>query len=142
MHTLVESRQTYLFHLQTKEGATPRVVYDYPIEVRAHPDWQEFRQKLAALHADHFTLVVDVDLPKALVEPVYRQVREVGVPCLLIPLRASEKSKLMETVLSVLYQARAHGGDPSAPLRGGRSPAQPAVKILAGRVCADVYLVL
>src|SRR6266566_2559958 len=110
MQTLVESRQTYLFRLQTKEGATPRIVYDYPIEMRARPDWEEFRQRLAALHADHFTLVVDADLPKALVEPVYRQVCEVGVPCLLVPLHASEKAKLMQTALSVLYQARAHGG--------------------------------
>ncbi len=110
MQTLVESRQTYLFRLQTKEGATPHIVYDYPIEMRARPDWEEFRQRLAALHADHFTLVVDADLPKALVEPVYRQVCAVGVPCLLVPLRASEKAKLMQTALSVLYQARAHGG--------------------------------
>jgi 3-dehydroquinate synthetase len=110
MQTLVESRQTYLFHIQTKEGATPRVVYNYPIEVRAQPDWQEFRQKLADLHADHFTLVVDASLPTELVEPVYRQVLEVGVPCLLVPLHASEKAKLMQTALSVLYQARAHGG--------------------------------
>src|SRR5205814_1854921 len=108
--TLVESQQTYLFRLETKEGAIPRIVYDYPIEVRPHPDWVELRQKLAALHADHFTLVVDAGLPPELVEPVYRQVCEVGVPCLLIPLRASEKVKLMQTALSVLYQARAHGG--------------------------------
>jgi 3-dehydroquinate synthetase len=110
MQTLVERRQTYVFRLQTKEGATPRIVYNYPIEVRTHPDWEEFRQKLAALYTDHFTLVVDAGLPKALVEPVYRQVCEVGVPCLLIPLLASEKAKLMETTLSVLYKARAHGG--------------------------------
>jgi 3-dehydroquinate synthetase len=110
MQTLVESRQTYLFRLQTKESATPRVVYDYPVEVRARPDWEEFRQKLAALHADHFTLVFDAGLPEALVEPVYRQVREVGVPCLLIPLHASEKAKLMQSALDVLYQSRAHGG--------------------------------
>src|SRR6266699_3769498 len=110
MQTLVESRQTYLFHIQTKEGTSPRVVYDYPIEVRTHPDWQEFREKLAALHADHFTLIVDAGLPETLVEPVYRQVREVGVPCLLIPLRASEKAKLMQTALDMLYQAREHGG--------------------------------
>src|SRR3989440_2024333 len=110
MQTLVESQQTYLLRLETKEGATPRIVYDYPIEVRAHPNWEEFRQKLAALHADHFTLVVDAGLPTELVEPVYRQVRALGVPCLLIPLLASEKAKLMQTALSVLYQARAHGG--------------------------------
>ncbi len=110
MHTLVESRQTYLFHIQTKEVATPRIVYNYPVEVRSHPDWEEFRQKLADLQADHFTLVVDADLPKALVEPVYQQVCEVGVPCLLVLLHASEKAKLMQTALSVLYQARAHGG--------------------------------
>src|SRR3989440_1999013 len=110
MQTLVESRQTYLFHIQTKEDATPRVVYDYPIEVRVHPDWEEFRRMLAALHADHFTLVVDAGLPTALVEPVYQQVCEVGVPCLLIPLRATEKAKLMQAALDVLYQARAHGG--------------------------------
>jgi 2-deoxy-scyllo-inosose synthase len=110
MQTLVESRQTYQFHIQTKEDATPRVVYNYPIEVRTHPDWQEFRQKLADLHADHFTLVVDADLPAELEDMVYRQVREVGVPCLLVPLHASEKAKLMQTALSVLYQARAHGG--------------------------------
>lgn len=78
--------------------------------VRAHPDWAEFRQKLTALHADHFTLVVDADLPKALVEPVYRQVCELGVPCLLVPLRLSEKATLLKTALSVLYQVRAHGG--------------------------------
>src|SRR6266567_7491112 len=107
MQTLVESRQTYLFRLETKEGATPRVVYDYPIEVRTHPDWQDFRQKLAALHADHFTLVADADLPQELEDMVYQQVCEVGVPCLLIPLHASEKAKLMQTALSVLYQARA-----------------------------------
>src|SRR5579884_1947194 len=110
MHTLVESRQTYLFRLQTKEEATPRIVYEYPIEVCAHPDWTEFRQRLAHLHADHFTLVVDADLPTELVESVYEQVCEVGVPCLLVPLRAAEKVKLMQTALSVLYQARAHGG--------------------------------
>ena len=110
MQTLVESQQTYLFRLQTKEGATPRVAYEYPIEVRIRPDWEEFRQRLASLHADHFTLVVDADLPPELVEPVYQQVCEVGVPCLLIQLRASEKAKLMQTALSVLYQARAHGG--------------------------------
>jgi 3-dehydroquinate synthetase len=110
MQTMIESRQTYLFRLETKEGATPRIVYEYPIYVRARPDWAEFRQMLAALHADHFTLVVDAGLPKELVEPVYRQVCELGVPCLLVPLRASEKAKLMQTALSVLYQARAHGG--------------------------------
>jgi 3-dehydroquinate synthase/2-deoxy-scyllo-inosose synthase len=110
MHTLVESRQTYQFRLETKEDATPRVVYDYPIDVRTHPDWQEFREKLAALHADHFTLVVDAGLPTELVEPVYQQVCEVGVPCLLIPLRATEKAKLMQTALDMLYQARTHGG--------------------------------
>ena len=110
MQTLVESRQTYLFRLQTKEGATPRITYEYPIEVRARPDWAEFRQRLADLHADHFTLIVDASLPQYLVEPVYQQVREGGVPCLLIPLHASEKAKLMQTALSVLYQARAHGG--------------------------------
>ena len=110
MHTLVESRQTYRFRLETKEGATPRVVYDYPIEIRARPDWEELRQKLAALHADHYTLVVDAGLPPELEDMVYRQVCEVGVPCLLVPLHTTEKSKLMQTALSVLYQARAHGG--------------------------------
>src|SRR5690348_576497 len=110
MQTLVESRQTYLFRLETKEGTTPRIVYDYPIEVHTHPDWEELRQRLAALHADHFTLVADADLPPELVEPVYQQVCEVGAPCLLIPLHATEKAKLMQTALSVLYQARAHGG--------------------------------
>src|SRR5260370_37251540 len=110
MQTLVESRQTYVFRLQTKEGVTPRIVYHYPIEVSTYPDWEEFRQKLAALYADHFTLVVDAGLPQELVEPVYRQVREGGGPRLLVPLRASEKAKLMQTALSVLYQARAHGG--------------------------------
>ena len=110
MQTMVESRQTSLFHLETKEGATPRIVYEYPIYVRAHPDWTEFRQMLTALHADHFTLVVDAGLPPDLVEPVYQQVCELGVPCLLVPLRASEKAKLMQTALSVLYQARARGG--------------------------------
>src|SRR5260370_31688105 len=65
---------------------------------------------LAALSAAHSTLVVDAGLPQELVEPVYRQVRAVGVACLLGPLRASEKAKLMQTALSVLYQARAHGG--------------------------------
>jgi len=110
MQTLMESQQTYLFRLETKEGATPRITYEYPIEVRARPDWAEFRQKLAALHADHFTLVVDAGLPQELVEPVYQQVCGLGVPCRLIPLRASEKAKLMQTALSVLYQARAHGG--------------------------------
>ena len=110
MQTLVESQQTYLFRLETKEGANPRIVYDYPIEVRAHPDWVELRQKLAALHADHFTLVADAGLPPELVESVYRQVRALGAPCLLITLHASEKAKLMQTALSVLYQARAHGG--------------------------------
>jgi hypothetical protein len=63
MQTMVESRQTYLFQLETKEAATPRIAYEYPIEVRARPDWGEFRHKLAALHADHFTLVADADLP-------------------------------------------------------------------------------
>jgi 3-dehydroquinate synthetase len=110
MHTLVESRQTYLFRLETKEDATPRVVYEYPIYVRTRPDWEEFRQRLTDLHADHFTLVVDDGLPQYLVEPIYHQVSEVGVPCLLVPLRASEKAKLMQTALDVLYQARAHGG--------------------------------
>jgi 3-dehydroquinate synthetase len=110
MQTTVESRQTYQFRLQTKEGATPRIAYEYPIYMRARPDWAEYRQMLAALRADHFTLVVDAGLPKELVEPVYRQVCELGVPCLLIPLHASEKAKLMQTALSVLYQARAHGG--------------------------------
>src|SRR5260370_3150711 len=65
---------------------------------------------LAALSAAHSTLVVDAGSRRDLAEPVYRQVREVGVPCLLVPLRASEKAKLMQTALSVLYQARAHGG--------------------------------
>ena len=110
MQPLVESRQTYLFRLQTKEGTTPRIVYEYPIEVRARPDWAEFRQRLADLHADHFTLVADANLPSELVEPVYRQVCEEGVPCLLVPLHASEKAKLMQTALSIFYQARAHGG--------------------------------
>ncbi len=110
MQTLVESQQTYLFRLQTKEGATPHITYEYPIYVRARPDWEEFRQRLTDLHADHFTLVVDAGLPVELVEPVYEQVREVGVPCLLVPLRATEKAKLMQTALSILYQARAHGG--------------------------------
>src|SRR5437016_7836366 len=110
MQTLVESRQTYLFRLETKEDATPRVVYDYPIYVCTRPDWEEFRQRLTDLHADHFTLVVDASLPQYLFEPVYQQVREGGVPCLLIPLHASEKAKLMQTALSILYQARAHGG--------------------------------
>jgi 3-dehydroquinate synthase/2-deoxy-scyllo-inosose synthase len=110
MQTLVESRQTSLFRLQTKEGATPRITYDYPVYVRVRPDWAEFQQRLAGLHADHFTLVADAGLPNALVESVYRQVCAVGVPCLLVPLRASEKAKLMQTALSVLYQARAHGG--------------------------------
>src|SRR2546423_14613199 len=85
MHTLVESQQTYLFRLQTKEGATPRVVYEYPIEVRARPDWEEFRQKLAALHADHFTLVVDAGLPPELEDMVYRQGREEVGHCSLAP---------------------------------------------------------
>jgi len=110
MHTLVESQHTYLFCLETKEGTTPRIVYDYPIYVRARPDWEEFKQKLAALHADHFTLVVDAGLPHELVEPVYQQVCALGVPCLLLPLHTSEKAKLIQTALSVLYQARAHGG--------------------------------
>ncbi len=110
MQTMIESRQTYLFRLETKQGATPRIVYEYPIYVRARPDWAEFRQMLDALRADHFTLVVDDGLPQELVEPVYRQVCELGVPCLLVPLRATEKAKLMQTALSVLYQARAHGG--------------------------------
>ena len=110
MQILVESRQTYQFRLETNEGTTPRVVYDYPIYVRALPDWEEFRQRLTDLHADHFTLVVDAGLPQYLVEPVYQQVSEVGVPCLLVPLRATEKAKLMQTALDVLYQARAHGG--------------------------------
>src|SRR5579883_863201 len=110
MQTLVESQQTSMFRLETKEGTTPRITYEYPIYVRAQPHWVEFRQRLAALYADHFTLVADAGLPNALVESVYRQVCAVGVPCLLVPLRASEKAKLMQTALSVLYQARAHGG--------------------------------
>ncbi len=110
MQTIVESRQTYLFQLETKEGATPRIVYEYPIYVRAEPDWAELRQRLDALHADHFTLVVDAGLPQELVEPVYQQVCMLDVPCLLVPLCASERAKLMQTALSVLYQARAHGG--------------------------------
>src|ERR1700724_847665 len=110
MQTLVESQQTYRFHLETKGSATPRIVYDYPIEVRTHPDWGEFHQPLAPPPADHFPLVVDPGLPPELVEPVYRQIREVGFPCLLIPLHVSEKAKLMQTALDVLYQARAHGG--------------------------------
>jgi len=110
MQTMVESRQTYTFRLETKEGAIPHIAYEYPIYVRAHPDWAEFRQRLTTLHADHFTLVVDAGLPQELVEPVYQQVCELGVPCLLVPLRPSEKAKLMKTALSVLYQARAHGG--------------------------------
>src|SRR5260370_42189070 len=107
MQTLGESRQTYVFRLQTQEGVTPRIVYDYPIEVSTYPDWEEFRQKLAALYADHFTLVVDAGLPQELVEPVYRQVREGGGPCLLGPPRASEKAKLMQTAPSWLDQQRA-----------------------------------
>jgi 3-dehydroquinate synthetase len=110
MPTLVERQLTYLFRLQTKEGATPRIVYDFPIEVRTRPDWGEFRQQLAALHADHFTLVADAALPPELIASVYQQVRDVGVPCLLVALQASEKSKLMQTALDVLSQARAHGG--------------------------------
>src|SRR5438309_11827450 len=110
MQILVESRQTYQFRLETKQDATPRIAYDYPIYVRTRPDWEEFRQRLKDLHADHFTLVVDAGLPQYLVEPIYRQVSEVGVPCLLVPLRVTEKAKLMQTALSVLYQAREHGG--------------------------------
>jgi 3-dehydroquinate synthetase len=110
MQALIESQQTYTFHLETKAGATPRIAYQYPIYVRAHPDWAEFRQRLAALHADHFTLVADAGLPPSLIEPVYQQICELGVPCLLLPLQASEKSKLMQTALAVLHQARAHGG--------------------------------
>jgi len=110
MQTMVKSRQTSMFRLETKEGATPRIAYEYPIYVRTHPDWTEFRQRLAALHADHFTLVVDAGLPQELIEPIYQQVRGLGVPCLLILLHASEKVKLMQTALSILYQARAHGG--------------------------------
>src|SRR5437763_14454808 len=109
MQTLVEGQQTYLFHHQTKEGAPPRVAYEYPIEVCIRPDWIEFRQRLVSLHADHFTLVADTDLPQELIEPVYRQVCDVSVPCLLVPLHAREKAKLMPTALSVLYQARALG---------------------------------
>ena len=57
MQTIVESRQTYMFRLETKEGVTPRIVYDYPIYMREYPDWAEFRQRLAALHADGFVVV-------------------------------------------------------------------------------------
>lgn len=110
MPILVENRQTYQLRLETKEGTTPRITYDYPILVRMHPDWQEFRQQLAALHADHFTLIADAGLPSSLVASVYQQVREVGVPCLLVPLHPSEKAKLMHTALDILSQARAHGG--------------------------------
>src|ERR1700686_131359 len=110
MQAIIESQQTYTFHLETKAGATPRIAYQYPIYVRAHPDWAEFRQRLAALHADHFTLVADAGLPPSLPEPVYQQLCELGVPCLLLPLQASEKGKLMQTALAVLHQARAHGG--------------------------------
>jgi 3-dehydroquinate synthetase len=110
MQTMVNSRQTSMFRLETMEGATPRIAYEYPIYVRTEPDWTEFRQRIAALHADHFTLVVDTGLPQELIEPIYQQVRGLGVPCLLILLNASEKVKLMQTALSILYQARAHGG--------------------------------
>ena len=74
MQTLVESQQTYLFRLQTKEGTTPRITYDYPIEVRARPNWAEFRQRLADLRTDHFTLVVDAGLPTAGPGPVRARV--------------------------------------------------------------------
>ena len=57
MQTLVESQQTYQFRLETKQDATPRVVYNYPIYVRTRSDWEEFRQRLIDLYADHFTLV-------------------------------------------------------------------------------------
>src|SRR5207237_9046942 len=73
-------------------------------------DWEQVLQRIPDLHADHFTLIRDASLPQYFVEPVYQQVCEGGVPCLLIPLRPSEKAKLMQTALSVLYQARAHGG--------------------------------
>lgn len=110
MQVIIESQRTYTFHLETKEGATPHIAYRYPIHVRTHPDWAEFRRLLAALHADHFTLVVDAGLPPSLIDPVYQQLCELGIPCLLIRLQASEKAKLMQTALSVLQQARAHGG--------------------------------
>ena len=110
MQALIESQQTYTFHLETKAGATPHVTYHYPLHVRAEPDWQGFRRRVAALHADHITLVTDAGLPHSILEPVYQHLCEIGIPCLLIRLQASEKAKLMQTALSVLHQARAHGG--------------------------------
>ncbi len=110
MQTMIASQQTYLFRLETKQGTTPRISYEYPIYVHDYPDWAEFRQRLAGLHADHFTLVADAGLPPELAEPVYHQVRDLGVPCLLIRLPATEKAKLMQTALDVAYQARRHGG--------------------------------
>src|SRR5713101_4704809 len=100
MQTLMESQQTYLFRLETKEGATPRITYEYPIEVRARPDWAEFRQKLAALHVDYFILFFVAGLLLVLFVSVYLHVCGLGFPCRLIPLRASEKAKLMQTALS------------------------------------------
>ena len=110
MQALIERQQTYTFHLETKAGATPRITYHYPLHVRAEPEWGDFKQRLAALHADHITLVADAGLPIAILEPVYQHLCELGIPCLLIRLQASEKAKLMQTALSVLHQARAHGG--------------------------------
>ena len=100
----------YDFCVQTPSGLAGAHAASYPIVVQDTPDWAAFVQQMAALEADHLTLIADAGLPPRVIASVYAHLSETGIPCLLLCVEVDEQSKTLEMALSIASQARANGG--------------------------------
>ena len=100
----------YDFCVKTPSGLAGAHAASYPIVVQDTPDWAAFVQQMAALEADHLTLIADVGLPPRVIASVYAHLSETGIPCLLLCVEVDEQSKTLEMALSIASQVRANGG--------------------------------
>jgi 3-dehydroquinate synthase/2-deoxy-scyllo-inosose synthase len=102
--------QRYDFCVRTRPGLASTHSANYPIFVRDTPDWSAFARQIAALEADHLTLIADASLPPEVIASVYAHLSESGIPCLLLSVEVNEQRKTLETALRIASQARSNGG--------------------------------
>lgn len=100
-------RYDFLLHAGT--GSLSARSYSYPIFVHDEPDWPAFVERMAAIKADHFTLVADAGLPESLITSFFEHLKATEVPSLLVRLKASEQTKTLETARSIAIKARMNG---------------------------------
>lgn len=84
--------------------------YRFGYHVRAgETSWVEFLEQLAPLAADHYVVVTDDALPRALVEQVSGRIATLG-DCAMLTFPASESAKSISTIeaLSIEAEERAH----------------------------------